>query len=402
MFSREWLELSLAEILDSIMETGTLKGFICFMAYYCGAAPQWEGVAIPSLAGMLAGLYSFGTPYGGMHVYGHAIARCAFAHGARVLTNCPVEEIIVQDGKARGVRLRDDAVYKEKVLLADKAVISCVDVQQTFLSLLGRDTVDPAFIQKISDLGLKGGSLYELAILCKQAPKLRGEAGKIYNDLPYYGFWYPLDSIDDWHRHVQEIDGKRITPEIGAGHLGIAVNVPSVFDPTRAPEGYNVISPMTISVPPPEYHVDGPEALNNEKEIINAKMMNMLKDIAPNMTDANIIATYLSTPLEQEFRNAGFCGGNWYSAAQSTEQWWTGRPLPELSRYRTSIENLYLGHQTSYPGGLCYMAVPYNLMHILIDDGVVEAPSWWYPSRWHIKDGDHRIPRIEEVLEKSR
>ena len=48
------------------------------------------------------------------------------------------------------------------------------------------------------------------------------------------------------------------------------------------------------------------------------------------------------------------------------------------------------------------MAVPYNLMHILIDDGVVEAPSWWYPSQWHIKDGEQRIPRIEEVLEKSK
>jgi hypothetical protein len=40
------------------------------------------------------------------------------------------------------------------------------------------------------------------------------------------------------------------------------------------------------------------------------------------------------------------------------------------------------------------MAVAYNLMHILIDDGVVEPKSWWYPSPWHVKDGDKKIPRI--------
>jgi hypothetical protein len=32
------------------------------------------------------------------------------------------------------------------------------------------------------------------------------------------------------------------------------------------------------------------------------------------------------------------------------------------------------------------MAVPYNLMHILIDDGIVEPASWWYPSEWYISD----------------
>jgi hypothetical protein len=32
------------------------------------------------------------------------------------------------------------------------------------------------------------------------------------------------------------------------------------------------------------------------------------------------------------------------------------------------------------------MAVPYNLMHILIDDGIVEPGEWWYPSPWYLSD----------------
>jgi hypothetical protein len=37
------------------------------------------------------------------------------------------------------------------------------------------------------------------------------------------------------------------------------------------------------------------------------------------------------------------------------------------------------------------MAVPYNLMHILIEDGVVEPASWWYPSDWYVPEAGRQI-----------
>ncbi len=46
-------------------------------------------------------------------------------------------------------------------------------------------------------------------------------------------------------------------------------------------------------------------------------------------------------------------------------------------------------------GGLALMAIPYNLMHILIEDGMVEPGKWWYPSPWYIPQQDKisAIPR---------
>jgi phytoene dehydrogenase-like protein len=79
-------------------------------------------------------------------------------------------------------------------------------------------------------------------------------------------------------------------------------------------------------------------------------------------------------------------GGNWYGARCSSDQWFSTRPLEELARYRTPIDNLYLCNHTSHPGGLCLMAVAYNLMHILIDDGIAEPGDWWYSSPWYISD----------------
>jgi hypothetical protein len=45
------------------------------------------------------------------------------------------------------------------------------------------------------------------------------------------------------------------------------------------------------------------------------------------------------------------------------------------------------------------MAIPYNLMHILIEDGVVEEPGkWWYPSPYYIPQ-DGKISAIPSRLE---
>ena len=93
----------------------------------------------------------------------------------------------------------------------------------------------------------------------------------------------------------------------------------------------------------------------------------------------------------------GLCGGTWCGPAQTGDQWWNSRPLPELSRYRAPIDGLYLCHQSQYPGGLCLMAVGYNLMHILIDDGLVEPKAWWYPNPWHVKDGTERAPVVDDL-----
>lgn len=132
-------------------------------------------------------------------------------------------------------------------------------------------------------------------------------------------------------------------------------------------------------VPAPEYHADGPEAVNKMKPEIDAAIIRSWGQVAPNVPD-NVVAYWSNSPYDSEFRNTGLIGGNWYATRHSSDDWWNMRPLPELSRYRTPIDGLYLCHQTSHPGGLCMMAVPYNLMHILIDDGVAEPGDWWYPS----------------------
>ena len=398
MFGREWLELSLAEILEELMECGPMKAFMLMEAYYEGVAPHWRGQAIPSWGTILLLSYSSGMVVGGMHTYAHAIARCAMHHGARILSNSPAEEIIVRNNRAVGVRLADNAQYKEKLLMANKAVISAVDVQQTFLRLIGSDHIDKSFKQRIAALDLRSGAIDYSHYIATDYPRLKGEAGKLQAsfDTRPAAYLYPMDNTDAYWKYIQDVEGRRISGKFGPWAMG-AGYVDMGQDPRMCmcPEGWSMCSGFQTNLPPPEYHAGGPDALSFEKKTgYNNMMREVVHQMAPNMKDA-IVYFNSNTPLESEFRNAGLGGASWCGPSATTDQWWSNRPLPELSRYRAPIEGLYLGHQSQYPGGLCIMAVAYNLMHILIDDGLVDPKSWWYSSPWHVKDGDTEIPRIK-------
>lgn len=391
-YQPRWVDISLDEMLDELVEYEPLKTLYSFAAWYCGAHPMWDGQALPSLGGLILYGHSSGAPRGGMHAYAHAIIRCALSHGARIWTNSPVAEIIITDGRAVGVELAESATYPGRRIYADKFVVSGVDVQQTFLGLVPAQHTDVSLRQRISDISLKGGSLYVASVICRELPKYAADTDGAFSIEQYPScVVVPCDSREaNLYPQTEEAYSFDRAPLLNTDQLTLMVCAHDMYDTTRAPEGYHVLSPIYLQMPPPQYDVSGPDGVNRDKKEITEAVLRVLSTYAPNMTEGNIVDVFVNTPYESEFRNAGLTGGNWYAIRQSEDQWFSNRPLPELSRYRTPIDDLYLCNQTSHPGGLCLMAVPYNLMHILIEDGKVEPGSWWYPSPWHMPSGGTR------------
>lgn len=321
-----------------------------------------------------------------MHGYFHAIHRAAVAKGAVIRTCCPVEEIIVENGRAVGVRLRDSAAWGEKKIWADKAVISGVDIKQTFQKLIGPRHLDRGLLKRIEDISIKGGSIYCSHIFTKEPLRARPQFRHILGADP--GVIYPCDSRNIYYEHVADVDGKRGNPTMPPERV-IWITTPySRFDATdpqcTIPSRY-IMSPVYLYVPPPEYHAVSPDAINKVKKETNAYIRKAMSQVIENVDEDNIVYHWANTPYESEFRNAGLIGGNWCGTRHCADQWAEKRPLPELARYRTPIDGLYLCNQTAgHPGGLCLMAIPYNLMHILIEDGIAEPGDWWYPSPWYI------------------
>ena len=395
VWTEELLRMTMFDFLDEYIKGEPFKALQCYVALVSGAHGHFEGQAIPAFcsAVMVTPPYIPRPvgPRGNIHGYYHSLLRCAIAHGAVVRTCCPVDEIIINNGTAVGVRLRDTAPRGEKRIWANKAVISATDIRQTFLQLIGPSHIDAGFAQRIKDLSLKGGSLYvthwltrkQLKFRPKYATAMSGEG--VFTGGPFIG---GAGTRKEYFNHVAEVMGWKGRPRVPAKE-GLFLWVGNENYDTTHPQctrpGQQICGPFDTMVATPEYDPAGPDNLNKIKAEMDAYNLELAGVICENLDSDNIVKTFVNTPYDSEFRNTGLLGGSWYGVRPSRDEWWNTRPMPELARGRTQIDGLYLCHQSStHPGGLCLMACGYNLMHTLIEDGIAEPGKWWYASPWYI------------------
>jgi phytoene dehydrogenase-like protein len=385
--------------MDEYIKNEPFKVMLAYIANVSGAFAHFPGVAIPAIECVATVLPpAVAKPVaarGNMHGYYHAIFRCAVANGATIRTCCPVEEIIVEHGRAVGVRLRDDATLGNKTIYANKAVISACHIKPTFQKLIGPKNLDAGFLQRIKDLSLKGGSLYMTHFLTKEEFRYRKQFEWLDKDPhPWNGGFYCMENMEIYWKNLEGVLGRQenldIPPEEAMWGMVASTNYAET-QPQCTREGYYVNGPLWLMVPTPEYNADGVLAMDKgkeDKDKWDQYVVKTLSSIVENANSDNIVKIWSDSPWEQEFRNTGMLGGSWYGTRCDRDEWWNERPLAELARYRVpDIEGLYLAHQSAaHPGGLCLMAVGYNLMHILIEDGIAEPGDWWYESPWYIPE----------------
>lgn len=399
LWTKEMLEWTMFDLMDQTIKSEPFKVMQAYIAVVSGAFGHFPGVAVPALCCVATVLPpAVAKPVaarGNMHGYYHALFRCAIAHGAVFRTCCPVEEILIEHGRAVGVRLRDDATYSAKKIYANKAVISACHIKPTFLDLIGPKHLDAGFLQRIKDLSLKGGSLYMIHFLTREDFRYRPKFKWLKEEPhPFTGAFYCMESKELYFKHMEDVVGRQANPTVPPDQAMWGFVAHTNYDPTQPQctrEGYYINGPLWWMVPTPEYNAGGPDAMDatpEDRKKWDEYLVKSLSCIVENADEKNIVKMWTDSPRDQEFRNTGMLGGSWYGIRCDRDEWWNERPLPELARYRVpQVEGLYLAHQSAaHPGGLCLMAVGYNLMHILIEDGIAEPGKWWYPSPWYIPE----------------
>jgi len=399
MWTKEMLEWTMFDMMDQAIESEAFKVHQAYIANVSGAFAHFPGVAVPAMECTATVLPpAVAKPVaarGNMHGYYHALFRCAIAHGVTFRTCCPVEEIFIENGRACGVRLRDDATWGTKIIRARKAVISACHIKPTFQKLIGPRHLDAGFLQKIKDLSLKGGSLYMWHCLTREELRYRKNFRWMKEDPhPFSGGFYCMENKEIYFKNLECVIGRQENLDVPPEEAMWGMVAANLYDPTMPQctrEGYYINGPLWLMVATPEYNADGVLAMDRtpaDKKKWDEYMRATLSCIVENLDDDNLVRMWSDSPWEQEYRNTGMLGGSWYGIRCDRDEWWNERPLPEMSRYRVpGIEGLYLAHQSAaHPGGLCLMAVGYNIMHILIEDGIAEPGPWWYASPWYIPE----------------
>ena len=275
---------------------------------------------------------AWGLPKGGTGQIAYAIADSARSFGAEIMTNAPVDHVIMEGGEARGVVLENGDEHRAKV------VISGVDPHRTFLKLVGEDHLDEETARQVKRFKMRGSSgkvnlaldaLPDFACLPGFGPHLQGDITiapgidyleRAYDDAKYGAF------------------SKRPFMDIV---------IPTLTDPTMAPPGKHV---MSIFVQYAPYKLaEGPQDWPNQREAFGDAVIDTLAEYIPNLRDI-ILHRHVLTPwdLEQEY---GLTEGNIFHGELSLEQLAFLRPMAGWARYQTPIRKLWMCGSGTHPGG---------------------------------------------------
>ena len=89
---------------------------------------------------------------------------------------------------------------------------------------------------------------------------------------------------------------------------------------------------------------------------------------APNMTEDNVIGTFITTPMDTKMRNLNMPQGGWTGEDMIASQMGRMRPFPELAHYRLPVKNLYLASAAAHSGPGIGRGSGYNCFKVIAED----------------------------------
>lgn len=352
--------MSVADFLNKHFESERIKAMLAFHATICAYQPHIKGLAVsyPVLLGKIA---NWQVCKGGSHRLAHTLMRVIVKAGGRVFPQVPVEEIIVENGRAAGVRTPDGIVR------AHKLVASSIDVNQTFEKLVPRQYVPRKLAEEVQKVKYQDATLFNVHLAMNGLPKYRAADFDPDIDRAWIlniGYECLADFDDDFDKIR-----RGIVPD--SPRLNVAVN--SLYDPTDAPEG-KATGLIRVFVP---YEIDGrgPGGWENRKRLYGQHCIDRWRRACTNMDEELIRRWVTETPLDISQKMVNYRFGDWMVGRIHPDNLLEHRPTDSLSHYRTPIKDLYMCGASQHPHGYITFAPGYNCLDSIAEDHGID--KWW-------------------------
>jgi len=336
---------SAEDILHEYFDTETVKAPLARLAAEMGVPPSQKNLAIGAMMMAMRHHPGMARPRGGTGALTTALVRLVQSLGGQILTEQSVKQILVDDGRAVGVRVASGQEYRTK-----QGVISNIDARRVFLQLVDPNDVDSAdeHLRERLDRRIVNNNETILKIDLAMSEPLKF-VNHDHKDEYLIGSVLIADSV----KHVEIAHSDPAIGRIPDADPSMYLVQPTMLDPSMAPDGCHTVW-IEFFAP---YQIENAEGtgLNGTgwtdelKNKVADRVIDKLADYAPNVKTATI-ARAVESPAELGER-LGAYKGNYYHIDMTLEQMVFFRPLPEIANYKTPIENLYLTGAGTHPGG---------------------------------------------------
>lgn len=274
--------LPLGHFLESCTDDALLRAILSIQAGDHGMSPSRAPTALH--AGLQGYYFDGGCyPRGGAHAIPEALIGQIRRHGGELRLRTEVQEILVEDGAAVGVRLADGSTLRADL------VISNADPGVTWGRLVAPEHQPWRLRRRIASLHY---SVSTLSLFMAVEMDLRAaglDSGNVW--------WSRTTDVDAAYRFAERtaLDGSEEIP-------GLFFNVTTLKDPTLRRDGLHTVEAMALSSMDPFAAWQGsapgrrPPEYARLKEALAERILDAVERIVPGLRE-RIVFRALATPL---------------------------------------------------------------------------------------------------------
>jgi len=344
---------SAGDMLDEAFESDLVKalfGFDAIVGNY--ASPYAAGSAYVMLH------HAFGEVNGKKGVWGHAIggmgaitqamARAARAHGAEIVLEAGVREVIVERDRAAGVILDNGETIRARYVAAS------VNPKLLYTRLLPADALPVDFLARIKHWR-NGSGTFRMNVALSALPSFTALPGPGDHLTAGIIIGPSLGYMDRAWQDARERGWSR--------EPVVELLIPSTLDETLVPPGQHVASLFCQHVAP---ELPAGRSWDDHREEVADLMIATVDNYAPGFA-ASVLGRQILSPLDLE-RQFGLLGGDIFHGALTLNQLFSARPMLGHADYRGPLKGLYHCGSGAHPGGGVTGAPGHNAARVILGD----------------------------------
>jgi phytoene dehydrogenase-like protein len=328
------ISMAVADYVAEAFETEAVRGAIAARAVQYTAMGPWSAgttnVLLADSAGNDGGAAGQSTiARGGPGALADALVSAVRGFGAEIRTGAEVVRVLTRSHRAYGVALADGEEIRARV------VVSAADPKRTLTTLVDPVEIGPHLRWRATNIRTPG-TVSKVDLALSGLPTFHGSDGPER----LAGRIVIAPSIDDLEHAFDHSKYGRMSEE-----PYLEATIPTINDPSLAPEGRHVMSVVAQWTPYVLRDGDWESGRDHLADLV----VKTMERFAPGLGELVIARRVLTPPdLEAQY---GLTGGHVYHAEPGLDQFFVWRPLLGHARYRFGLPGLYLCGSGAHPGG---------------------------------------------------